>query len=156
LVKALEACSSLEVDLDTVESPPWIGDNMENVNTRMTAIPKGTTTARINAEMKQEDGLEKYVRVYTDGSLIEASEVTNVQTEQLRTHSNKKKQQESKSANWTTTVGLKKNSKVNAKTTAEQLWKHDMVATKPDVNRYRNTEDMHRRHQVIISRLRMG
>jgi hypothetical protein len=38
-VRALEACSSLEVDLDMVESarqlehPPWIGDNMENVNT---------------------------------------------------------------------------------------------------------------------------
>jgi hypothetical protein len=31
-----------------------------------------------------------------------------------------------------------------------------MVATKPDVNRYRNTEDMPRRHQVIISRLGMG
>jgi hypothetical protein len=31
-----------------------------------------------------------------------------------------------------------------------------MVATKPDVNRYRNMEGMLRRHQVIISRLRMG
>jgi hypothetical protein len=31
-----------------------------------------------------------------------------------------------------------------------------MVATKPDVNRYRNTEGMPRRYQVIISRLRMG
>jgi hypothetical protein len=31
-----------------------------------------------------------------------------------------------------------------------------MVATKPDVNRYRNTEGMPRRHEVIISRLRMG
>jgi hypothetical protein len=57
-VRALEACSSLEVDLDTVESvkqlehPPWIGDNMENVNTKMTAIPKGTATARIKAEME--------------------------------------------------------------------------------------------------------
>jgi hypothetical protein len=38
-VRALEACSSFKVDLDMVESvrqlehPPWIGDNMENVNT---------------------------------------------------------------------------------------------------------------------------
>jgi hypothetical protein len=38
-VRALKACSSLEVDLDMVESarqlehPPWIRDNMENVNT---------------------------------------------------------------------------------------------------------------------------
>jgi hypothetical protein len=70
----------LEVDLDTMESarqvehPPWIGDNMENVNTQMTAIPKGTATARIKAEMEQtieEEGLEEYVRVYTDESLME-------------------------------------------------------------------------------------
>jgi hypothetical protein len=68
------------LDLDTVESarqlehPPWIGDNMENVNTQMTTIPKGTTTARLKAEMEQtieEEGLEEYVRVYTDGSLME-------------------------------------------------------------------------------------
>jgi hypothetical protein len=72
LVRALEACPSLEVDLDMVESarqlehPPRIGDNMENVNTQMAAIPKGTATARIKAEMKQtieEEGLEEYVRV---------------------------------------------------------------------------------------------
>jgi hypothetical protein len=31
-----------------------------------------------------------------------------------------------------------------------------MVATKPDVNRYRNTEGMPCLHQVIILRLRMG
>jgi hypothetical protein len=70
---------SLEVDLDMVESatqlehPPWIGDNMENVNIQMTAIPKGTATARIKAEMEQtikEEGLEEYVRVYTDGLLM--------------------------------------------------------------------------------------
>jgi hypothetical protein len=60
----------LEVDLNTVESvrqlehPPWIGDNMENVNTQMTVIPKGTPTARIKAEMEQtieEEGLEDRV-----------------------------------------------------------------------------------------------
>jgi hypothetical protein len=47
---------------------------MENVNTQMTAIPKGTIPARIKAEMEQtieEEGLEEYVRVYTDGSLME-------------------------------------------------------------------------------------
>jgi hypothetical protein len=69
----------LEVDLDTVESasqleyPPWIGDNMENVNTQMTVIRKGTTSARIKAEIEQtieEEGLEEHVRVYTDGSLM--------------------------------------------------------------------------------------
>jgi hypothetical protein len=57
-VRALEACLSLEIDLDMVESarqlehPPWIGDNMVNVTTLMTAIPKGTATARIKAEME--------------------------------------------------------------------------------------------------------
>jgi hypothetical protein len=70
----------LEVDLDMVESvrrlehPPWIGDNMENLNTQMTAISKGTATTRIKAEMEQtieEEGLEEYFRVYTDGSLME-------------------------------------------------------------------------------------
>jgi hypothetical protein len=78
-VRALEACSSLEVDLDTMESarqlehPPSIGDNMENVNTQMTAIPKGTATAII-AEMEQtieEERFEEYVRVYIDESLME-------------------------------------------------------------------------------------
>jgi hypothetical protein len=49
----------LEVDLDMVESamqlehPPWIRDYMEYVNTQRTAIPKGTATARIKAEMEQ-------------------------------------------------------------------------------------------------------
>jgi hypothetical protein len=62
----------LEVDLDMVESarqlehPPRIGDNMENANTQMTVIPKGTATGRIKAEMEQTidvEGLEEYVRV---------------------------------------------------------------------------------------------
>jgi hypothetical protein len=47
---------------------------MENVNTQMTTIPKGTATARIKAEMEQtieETGLEEYARVYTDISLME-------------------------------------------------------------------------------------
>jgi hypothetical protein len=57
-----------------LEHPPWIGDNMENVNNQITAIPKGTATARIKAEMEQtieEVGLEEYVRVYTVGLLME-------------------------------------------------------------------------------------
>jgi hypothetical protein len=40
----------------------------------MTAIPKGTATARIKAEMEQiiaEEGLEEYIRVYTNRSLME-------------------------------------------------------------------------------------
>jgi hypothetical protein len=70
----------LEVNLDMVESarklehPPWVGDDMENVSTQITAIPKGTATARIKAEKEQtieEKELEEYVRVYTGGSLME-------------------------------------------------------------------------------------
>jgi hypothetical protein len=46
-IRALEACSTLDVDLNMVEKarrekhPPWIGDNMENIITRMMAAPKG-------------------------------------------------------------------------------------------------------------------
>jgi hypothetical protein len=50
-----------------LEHPPWTGDNTENLNTQMTTIPKGTATAKIKAKME----LEKYARVYTDGSLME-------------------------------------------------------------------------------------
>jgi hypothetical protein len=51
-VRALEACSKLKVDLDTVERlrqlehPPWTGDNMENVNTQMTTIAKWSRPSR--------------------------------------------------------------------------------------------------------------
>jgi hypothetical protein len=45
---------------------------MENVNTQMTAISKGTATARIKIEHTiEKEGLEEYVRVYTDGSLMD-------------------------------------------------------------------------------------
>jgi hypothetical protein len=43
-----------------LEHPPWIGDNMEKVNTQMTAITKGTATARIKAEMEQTISRRKY------------------------------------------------------------------------------------------------
>jgi hypothetical protein len=33
---------------------PGLGQNMENVNTQMTVIPKKTTTARIKAEMEPD------------------------------------------------------------------------------------------------------
>jgi hypothetical protein len=56
----------LEVDPYMVESTrqlehlPWIVDNMVNVNTKMTDIPKGTATARIKAEMEQTIEEEDY------------------------------------------------------------------------------------------------
>jgi hypothetical protein len=58
------------------EHPPWLGDNMEmeNIITRMIAVPKEAGTARLKAELEQtieEERLQKFTRVYTDGSVIE-------------------------------------------------------------------------------------
>jgi hypothetical protein len=79
-IRALEACATLEVDLNMVakarreEHPLWIGENMENIITRIISIPKEAGTARLKAELKQtieEDGLQKFERVYIDGSVME-------------------------------------------------------------------------------------
>jgi hypothetical protein len=79
-IRALEAFATLDVDLNMVEKakreeyPPWLGDNMENIITWMMAVPKGTGIARLKAELEQtieEDGLQKFTRVYTDRSIIE-------------------------------------------------------------------------------------
>jgi hypothetical protein len=43
-VRALKACSSLDAVERQLEHPPWIGDNMEDVNLQMTAIQNGTAT----------------------------------------------------------------------------------------------------------------
>jgi hypothetical protein len=47
-IRALEACATLDVDLNLVEKarreelhPRWIGDNMENIITRLMAVPRG-------------------------------------------------------------------------------------------------------------------
>jgi hypothetical protein len=56
------------------EHPPWIGDNMENIITRMMAVSNGTGTARLKAKLEQtfeEKGLQELTRVYTDGSVME-------------------------------------------------------------------------------------
>jgi hypothetical protein len=80
LIKALVDCATLDVDLNMVEKarreehPPWIGDNMENIITRMMAVPKGVGTATLKAELEQtikEEGLQKFTRMYTDGSIME-------------------------------------------------------------------------------------
>jgi hypothetical protein len=47
---------------------PWIGDNMENIITKMMAFPKRAGIARLKAELEQtieEEGLQKFKRVYT-------------------------------------------------------------------------------------------
>jgi hypothetical protein len=78
-IRALEADATFD-DLKMVEKArreehsPWIGDNMDNIITRMTAVPKGAGTARLKAELKQtieEEGLQKFTKVYTDGSVME-------------------------------------------------------------------------------------
>jgi hypothetical protein len=47
---------------------------MENIITRMMAVPKGAGTARLKAELEKTiegEGLQKFTRVYTDGSAME-------------------------------------------------------------------------------------
>jgi hypothetical protein len=34
------------------EHPPWIGNNMENIITKMMAVSKGAGTARLKAELE--------------------------------------------------------------------------------------------------------
>jgi hypothetical protein len=56
------------------EYPPWIGDNIENIITKMMAVPKGAGTARLKTELEQtieKKGLQEFTRVYTDGSVME-------------------------------------------------------------------------------------
>jgi ribonuclease HI len=56
------------------EHPPWIGNNMENIITKMMAVSKGAGTARLKAELEQtieEEGLQEFTRVYTDVSVME-------------------------------------------------------------------------------------
>jgi hypothetical protein len=47
---------------------------MENIITRIMAVPKGPGTARLKAELEQtieEGGLQKFTRVYSDGFVME-------------------------------------------------------------------------------------
>jgi hypothetical protein len=51
--------ATLDVDLNMVEKarreeyPPWIGDNMKNIKTRMMAVSKGEGTARLKGKLEQ-------------------------------------------------------------------------------------------------------
>jgi hypothetical protein len=71
-IRSLEACATLDVDLNMVEKakreehPPWIGNNVEKIITRMMVVPKGAGTARLKPELEQtieEEGLQKFTRV---------------------------------------------------------------------------------------------
>jgi ribonuclease HI len=79
-IRNLEAFASLNVDLNMVEKtwreehPPWISDNMNNIITRMTAVPKGAGTIRLKTELEQvieEEEISDFTRVYTDGSKMD-------------------------------------------------------------------------------------
>jgi hypothetical protein len=57
-----------------LEHPPWINNNSDNMITQLMALPKGSGSARIRAELKtiiEEEGLREYARVYTDGSVMD-------------------------------------------------------------------------------------
>jgi hypothetical protein len=79
-IKAQDACATVGVDLGTVECvkelehPPWINNNADNLITQLMAMPKGSGSARIRAELNtiiEEEGLQKYARVHTDGSVMD-------------------------------------------------------------------------------------
>jgi hypothetical protein len=56
-----------------LEHPPWINNNSDNMITQLMALPKGSGSARIRAElatMIEEEGIREYARVYTDGSVM--------------------------------------------------------------------------------------
>jgi hypothetical protein len=79
-IRALEACASPIVDLNMVEKrrreehPPWIGNNMNNIITRMMAVLKTAGIIRLKAELEQaieEEEIGDFTRVYTDGSKMD-------------------------------------------------------------------------------------
>jgi hypothetical protein len=56
------------------EHPPWINNNADNIITQLMALPKRSGSARIRDELEtiiEEEGLWEYVRVYTDGSVMD-------------------------------------------------------------------------------------
>jgi hypothetical protein len=48
------------------EYPPWIGDNMENIITKMMAVPKRAGTARLKTELEQTIEEERRECTLTD------------------------------------------------------------------------------------------
>jgi hypothetical protein len=53
----------------------------------MMTVPKGAGTARLKAELEQtveEEGLQEFMRVYTDGSAMEDRMFGNMRPEQIK------------------------------------------------------------------------
>jgi hypothetical protein len=72
LIRALETCANLVVELNMVEKsrreehPPWIGDNIGNIIKRMMSVSIALGTARLKAKLEQiieEEGLQDFTRV---------------------------------------------------------------------------------------------
>jgi hypothetical protein len=78
-VRAKKTCSMLEVDLKDVdqmvqpEYTPWITNMEVNIDTKMLALPKRSSTLRIRAELEGtlNANYSDYSQIYTDGSKME-------------------------------------------------------------------------------------
>jgi ribonuclease HI len=80
-IRAKEACFQLEVDLKDVdqtvqpEYTPWITNMDSNIDTTLLALPKGSSTLRIRAELETtlNANYPNYTQIYTDGSKMEGN-----------------------------------------------------------------------------------
>jgi hypothetical protein len=55
-----------------LEHPPWTNNNSDNMITQLMALPNGSGSARIRAELETIiERLREYARVYTDGSVMD-------------------------------------------------------------------------------------
>jgi hypothetical protein len=55
-----------------LEHPPWINNNFDNMIIQLMALPKGSGSARIRAELEkiiEKEG--EYASIYTDGSVMD-------------------------------------------------------------------------------------
>jgi hypothetical protein len=80
-VRALDACASLNIDLQKVDDmltlrrqSPWMTDPEKKIFTSLRCLPKGAGKQRIRTEMQQlieDERLNEYEHIYTDGSFKE-------------------------------------------------------------------------------------
>jgi hypothetical protein len=75
-VRAKEACFQLEVDVDQMAQPeytPWITNRDNNIDTTLLALPKGSSTLRIRAELETtlNTNYPNSTQIYTYGSKME-------------------------------------------------------------------------------------
>jgi hypothetical protein len=78
-VRAKEICSMLEVDLKDAyqmgqpKYTPWITNMEVNIDTKMLALPKGSSTLRIRAELEEtlNSNYSDCTQINTDGSKME-------------------------------------------------------------------------------------